>query len=128
MIKVNGGNVLIADLIAAHSERQLCGQNRLLLVQLLLAQHFLASAATDILQRSGFHQTSRSSVTLDGHFKSTFRCVLGELAGRGIFLHIELSNVRYHKEQCKQNANLKQSISCARNCVFSHPRNLMTDL
>ena len=25
MIKVNGGNVLIADLIAAHSERQLCG-------------------------------------------------------------------------------------------------------
>lgn len=28
MIKVNGGNVLIADLIAAHSERQLCGTKR----------------------------------------------------------------------------------------------------
>jgi hypothetical protein len=49
---------------------------------ILLTQHFLASAVTHILQRSGIHRTSRSSETLDIHFKPTFRCAFGELAGR----------------------------------------------
>jgi hypothetical protein len=35
----------------------LCGPTRLLHVQLLLLQHFLACAATHILQRSEFHQS-----------------------------------------------------------------------
>ncbi|MFV1650632.1 MULTISPECIES: hypothetical protein, partial [unclassified Phaeobacter] len=47
-----------------------------------LAQHSLAHAAMIFWQCSGFHQTSRSSRTLGGHFKPTFRCVLAELAGR----------------------------------------------
>ena len=45
MIKVNGGNVLIADLIAAHSERQLCGQS----VILRLLNKLLTSSPNNVL-------------------------------------------------------------------------------
>ena len=40
---------------AIRAKDRCAGQNRLLHAQLLLTQHFLACAATHILQRSGFH-------------------------------------------------------------------------
>jgi len=54
-----------------------------LLVQLLLTQHFFADAATHILRRSGFHQTSHSNGALHGDFKPTFRCARLQQSGRG---------------------------------------------
>jgi hypothetical protein len=51
-----------------------CGQTRLLLVQLLLTQHFLACAAACILQRSGFHQTGHSMGARPVESKPSIRC------------------------------------------------------
>lgn len=56
--------VRIADLIAAHSERQLCGQTGLMHTRLLLTQHFLAVAASFLLRcglpRGSGHSNYRS--------------------------------------------------------------------
>lgn len=72
------------SLMGAHAEKpvirapgiddRVAGHSRLLMMRLSLAQKMFALAAVSFRRCSGFHQTSRSSVSIQPNFKPPFRC------------------------------------------------------